>query len=55
MRGKTGTIDGVEALSGYVLRPDGRPRFFSIIVNHHVAGADDPEVIIDQIVQRIAQ
>lgn len=54
MRGKTGTINQVSALSGYVLMPDGSARFFSIIVNHHLSNSDMAEAAIDRIVQRIA-
>lgn len=55
MRGKTGTIDGVSALSGYVIRPDGQPRFFSLIVNHHTSDSDQAEAVLDRIVQRLAE
>ena len=54
MRGKTGTINQVSALSGYVLMPDGTARFFSIIVNHHLSDSDMAEAAIDRIVQQIA-
>jgi serine-type D-Ala-D-Ala carboxypeptidase/endopeptidase (penicillin-binding protein 4) len=54
MRGKTGTIDTVTALSGYVLRSGGTPRFFAVIVNHHLSTAAAAQAVIDRIVQRIA-
>ncbi|HWW60477.1 MAG TPA: D-alanyl-D-alanine carboxypeptidase [Thermoanaerobaculia bacterium] len=53
MRGKTGTINGVAALSGIIAMPRGRYRYFSIIVNHHLA--DDATKAIDAIVSEIAQ
>jgi D-alanyl-D-alanine carboxypeptidase/D-alanyl-D-alanine-endopeptidase (penicillin-binding protein 4) len=55
MRGKTGTIDGVSALSGYVLMPEGDPRFFAILVNHHLSDSDHAEEVLDRIARRIAQ
>jgi D-alanyl-D-alanine carboxypeptidase len=39
MRGKTGTINGVNALSGIIAMPGGRFRYFSIMVNHHIGDA----------------
>lgn len=53
-RGKTGTINGVAALSGIIAMPDGRFRYVSVIVNHHAADGDDAAKIIDSIVQRVA-
>jgi len=55
MRGKTGTINGVAALSGYVLMPDDSVRFFSVLVNHHLSTSSVVEAAIDRIVQRLAQ
>ena len=51
MRGKTGTINGVNALSGIIAMPDGRFRYFSVMVNHHIADGDDAVKIIDSIVK----
>jgi serine-type D-Ala-D-Ala carboxypeptidase/endopeptidase (penicillin-binding protein 4) len=53
LRGKTGTIAGVSALSGIVELPDGRFRYFSIAVNHDTS--DSPEKSIDALVQQLAQ
>jgi D-alanyl-D-alanine carboxypeptidase/D-alanyl-D-alanine-endopeptidase (penicillin-binding protein 4) len=55
MRAKTGTINGVAALSGIIAMPDGRYRYFSIMVNHHTADGDDAVKIIDSIVEWAAQ
>lgn len=55
MRGKTGTINGVSSLSGYLLMPDESVRFFSIIVNHHLSTSSVAEAAIDRIVQRLAE
>ncbi len=54
MRGKTGTINGVSALSGYVLMPDESVRFFSLIVNHHLSTSSVAEAAMDRIVQRLS-
>lgn len=53
MRGKTGTINGVNALSGILAMPNGRYRYFAIVVNHHLA--DDATRAIDAIVEEIAK
>ena len=54
LRGKTGTINGVAALSGIIAMPNGRYRYFSIVVNHHTGEGSDAVKIIDGIVERIA-
>jgi D-alanyl-D-alanine carboxypeptidase/D-alanyl-D-alanine-endopeptidase (penicillin-binding protein 4) len=54
LRGKTGTINGVAALSGIIAMPNGRFRYFSIVVNHHTGEGSDAVKIIDAIVERIA-
>lgn len=54
LRGKTGTINGVAALSGIIAMPDGRYRYFSIAVNHHAGDGDAAVKIIDAIVARFA-
>jgi len=53
MRGKTGTLNGVNALSGILAMPNGRFRYFAIVVNHHLA--DDATTTIDAIVEQIAR
>jgi D-alanyl-D-alanine carboxypeptidase/D-alanyl-D-alanine-endopeptidase (penicillin-binding protein 4) len=55
LRGKTGTINGVAALSGIIAMPHERYRYFSIVVNHHAADGDDAVKIIDQVVEMIAE
>ncbi len=54
-RGKTGTINGVNALSGIVAMPDGGYRYFSIVVNHHTGEGDDALSIIDAMALQIAR
>jgi serine-type D-Ala-D-Ala carboxypeptidase/endopeptidase (penicillin-binding protein 4) len=52
-RGKTGTINGVNALSGIIAMPNGRYRYVSVIVNHH--NADGATAILDAIVEQAAR
>jgi D-alanyl-D-alanine carboxypeptidase, serine-type, PBP4 family len=54
MRGKTGSINGVNALSGILDGPNGTHRYFTIIVNHHTADSADALHAIDAIVNEIA-
>lgn len=54
LRAKTGTINGVSALSGFIENDSGRTRFFSIIVNHYVGDSSAAEQIIDAVVTAIA-
>jgi D-alanyl-D-alanine carboxypeptidase/D-alanyl-D-alanine-endopeptidase (penicillin-binding protein 4) len=53
-RGKTGTINGVNALSGIVKCNDGKTRYVSVIANHHTGASSDATKIIDAIVQKVA-
>jgi len=52
VRGKTGTLEGVSALSGIIAMPRGGYRYFSIIVDHNTA--EDVNKTIDEIVRLIA-
>ena len=52
VRGKTGTINGVNALSGIIAMPDGRFRYFALAVNHNIAGGG--EEWLDEVVTRAA-
>lgn len=54
VRGKTGTINGVAALSGIIAMPAGRYRYFSIMVNHHIGDGDEVVKAIDAIVEMAA-
>lgn len=53
LRAKTGTIAGVNALSGVIRMPSGRDRYFAIVVNHHTG--DSATGVIDQIVQEVGK
>jgi D-alanyl-D-alanine carboxypeptidase/D-alanyl-D-alanine-endopeptidase (penicillin-binding protein 4) len=55
MRAKTGSINGVNALSGILNMPDGTHRYFSIVVNHNAGDSSDALKAIDAIVAEIAQ
>jgi D-alanyl-D-alanine carboxypeptidase/D-alanyl-D-alanine-endopeptidase (penicillin-binding protein 4) len=55
LRGKTGTINGVAALSGIVVGEKGGYRYFSIIINHNIGSSGDAVRTIDQIAQEIAK
>jgi len=52
VRGKTGTLEGVSALSGIIAMPRGGYRYFSIIVDHNTA--EDVNKTIDEIVRLIS-
>ena len=54
LRGKSGTIAGVNTLSGVIDRGHGRYRFFSIMINHHLAAGSDAIEAIDSIVMALA-
>jgi len=53
MRGKTGTINGVNALSGIIEMPGGHYRYFSMGANHDLDG-DEAVKIMDSMVEQIA-
>jgi D-alanyl-D-alanine carboxypeptidase/D-alanyl-D-alanine-endopeptidase (penicillin-binding protein 4) len=53
-RGKTGTIAGVNALSGIIEMPDGRYRYFCAVANHHIGDSSDANRIIDAMVTLVA-
>lgn len=53
LRGKTGTINGVAALSGILAMGDGRYRYFSVAVNHSIEADDVAK--IDAIVEQLAR
>src|SRR4051794_4817136 len=55
MRGKTGSINGVNALSGILNMPNGAHRYFSIIINHNAGDSSDALKAIDAIVAEIAK
>jgi len=54
MRGKTGTVNGVNSLAGIVRGQNGGYRYFAIAWNHHLAGSSAATALIDAIVTAIA-
>ncbi len=52
---KTGTITGVNTLSGYVERPDGRVLVFSVMVNNHDQGSAAITAAIDSLVVELVR
>jgi D-alanyl-D-alanine carboxypeptidase/D-alanyl-D-alanine-endopeptidase (penicillin-binding protein 4) len=56
VRAKTGTLDDVIALSGYVLREDGRgPIAFSVFFNHVAGKQDGARHATDRLVELVAK
>ncbi|MBA3319214.1 MAG: D-alanyl-D-alanine carboxypeptidase/D-alanyl-D-alanine-endopeptidase [Gemmatimonadales bacterium] len=55
VRGKTGSIAGVNTLAGYIERPDGKPLTFSIEVNHHAQPSRAVLAAIDSVVLEMAK
>ena len=54
LRAKTGTVNGVNSLSGIIAGRDGHFRYFSIIVNHHLGGSAEAQQLIDLIAKSVA-
>jgi D-alanyl-D-alanine carboxypeptidase/D-alanyl-D-alanine-endopeptidase (penicillin-binding protein 4) len=54
VRAKTGTLGGVNALSGIIAMPDGSWRYFAIVANHHTASSAAANAAIDAIVRAAA-
>ncbi|HKB80578.1 MAG TPA: D-alanyl-D-alanine carboxypeptidase/D-alanyl-D-alanine-endopeptidase [Thermoanaerobaculia bacterium] len=54
LRGKTGSINGVNALSGIVAGKHGGFRYFSIVINHHTASGSEAIRAIDAVANAIA-
>jgi D-alanyl-D-alanine carboxypeptidase/D-alanyl-D-alanine-endopeptidase (penicillin-binding protein 4) len=54
VQAKTGTLNEVNALSGYLTAASGKTLVFSILVNGHLPGSDAELHAIDRIVEAIA-
>ena len=55
VRAKTGSISGVNTLTGYIERPDGKPLTFSVEVNHHAQPTRAVLAAIDSLVVEIGK
>lgn len=55
LRAKTGTLDHVNVLSGYLTTATGRRLVFSILGNHHTLSGGQASEVIDQIVLEAAR
>jgi D-alanyl-D-alanine carboxypeptidase/D-alanyl-D-alanine-endopeptidase (penicillin-binding protein 4) len=53
LRGKTGTVNGVNSLSGILRGRNGRFRYFSIVINHHLASSGQATALIDAVVRAV--
>jgi D-alanyl-D-alanine carboxypeptidase/D-alanyl-D-alanine-endopeptidase (penicillin-binding protein 4) len=52
---KTGSISGVNTISGYLERPDGQVRIFSVMANHHTLSTSRILAQLDSIVVELAR
>jgi hypothetical protein len=52
---KTGSISGVNTLSGFVERPDGQVLVFSVLANHQIIGGTRMLAAIDSVVVELAR
>lgn len=55
VRAKTGTISGVNSLSGYIDRPGQPPLIFSLVANHHALSSAAVVRQIDSVVVRVGR
>ncbi|MDR9401831.1 MAG: D-alanyl-D-alanine carboxypeptidase/D-alanyl-D-alanine-endopeptidase [Halothece sp. Uz-M2-17] len=55
IQGKTGTLTGISALSGYVNSPQDQPLIFSILLNHSQRPPSEQRKMIDQIILLLSQ
>jgi D-alanyl-D-alanine carboxypeptidase/D-alanyl-D-alanine-endopeptidase (penicillin-binding protein 4) len=54
-RGKTGYIDAVASLSGYLRRPDGRLLMLAVVCNHFKRPASEARQAIDRFVEELSR
>ena len=54
LRGKTGTVAGVNALAGIIAGRNGGYRYFAVFVNHHLGASSAATALIDAIVEAAA-
>ena len=54
MRGKTGTVAGVNSIAGILTNARGRSRYVVVIINHHIGTSGAATRILDSIVEAAA-
>jgi D-alanyl-D-alanine carboxypeptidase/D-alanyl-D-alanine-endopeptidase (penicillin-binding protein 4) len=54
LQGKTGTLTGISALSGYVELPHYQPLIFTILLNHSQLPASQQRNLIDRILLQLS-
>jgi len=52
--GKTGTLDMVVGLSGYVMGKDGKERIVSVVLNHFTSSSTEARNLADEFVRQVA-
>jgi D-alanyl-D-alanine carboxypeptidase/D-alanyl-D-alanine-endopeptidase (penicillin-binding protein 4) len=52
---KTGTLNGVSAIAGYVHGSDGQRRIVVAMINHPLAGGDDSRQVLDAVLRLAAE
>ena len=55
VRGKTGSLNGIKSLSGYVKNRSGQEFAFSVLLNHHGGSGTSARNAIDKIAVRLAE
>lgn len=55
MRGKTGTVAGVNSIAGIITNASGQSRYFVVMVNHHTGTSAAASRLLDAIVEAAAE
>ncbi len=55
VRGKTGSLNGIKSLSGYVKNRSGQELVFSILLNHHTQSGASARLALDKIAVTLAE
>ncbi|MGZ5477664.1 MAG: D-alanyl-D-alanine carboxypeptidase, partial [Thermoanaerobaculia bacterium] len=54
MRGKTGTVAGVNSIAGIIAGRNGGFRYFAVGWNHHIGSSPTATALLDSIVEAVA-